>query len=1116
MADQTFRVKCGFFDSVGNDRLYSADQMNLPYNRLISNGIFAAQDGSASTDFAVQSANNGMHITVKKGQGLFADKWFISDSDLDIVVPSNSGGASRIDSVIIQVDTRTSGRFGAVVYRTGGTSAPSINTDPDVKEYRVANIATAPNVTTVANGMIRDFRGTSSCPWIKSLIYEPDNAARIDNFLATYGANDATKITETVLYTSNSPVLEPSTVSTGVTLLDDINNYDYIDIRYAAFGKSGIVRFKPSDISAYNADYTGKSHWSEFERLEERESPDNNTALVKLDFAFMRISSTKVTWAATGWRWTGKTDAVGQSITVASSTSSPCGIYSITGIKYTNAGSTKDPELTDIRIGADAETYPTAGDAVRTQIASLQNNIDGVAGVALIDGFQPGKYIQTNLNVGDTVAISSPQTSSNFAYKIMSVSVGDKITLNATGGNAGRLWAFIDSSNALLSKADANAVASNLVLTAPANAAKLVLNVNINATIGANYVGTSVDGRIAGNVDATLSMSGKAADAKVAGDEIADLKDTFVKKDEECLGIHRSDRGRINGATPFHIPSGTAVTVYTINGEDFPESVNSYIRFYDADDTRVDQFVINSTYGNKRTVFYDANGVDAEYFRTEPSNFSENISMVWYENGIIESEKNKLLKSLSDVGVDAHNIYNTQKFWTNNAAVINNYDGTFTVGTSDYGRTTFGDSVLLEKGQYLLFGVPHGYTYLSTDGNTTTIVVTNYGVKEAIVTIREPVTVKLCFRITSAPAEAFVIRPYLYKKTNVVDLDKYSALFALKGSPIVFPPSNPYKYNGGDITEQFLTGTGNLLTPLYALYDDLEENYSNFVTKETIGIDQSGMHEMRAYTISQYIGATNRPVILWISGIHASERYTHTSTYILMKELLEKHDTNDVLGFIWRNCTLKIVPIANPWGLANGGSRYNSRGVNLNRNFPCDWVYSAEQYTNSGESPASEAETQNIMNYIKANPTALFAVNRHDSGTLESESGRMGYIVDAFKIDDNVLRAFFATMQNVIIHDYSWIVEGRPQSAYDIVFSTLSQDATPGMMDKWFNMWGMHGCLLEISRPNSTGYTANKQQDFLKINTELSVNMIASVLMQNQLIASCDDVWVEYPTLRQT
>ena len=523
MADQTFRVKCGFFDSVGNDRLYSADQMNLPYNRLISSGIFAAQDGSASTDFAVQSANNGMHITVKKGQGLFADKWFISDSDLDIVVPSNSGGASRIDSVIIQVDTRTSGRFGAVVYRTGGTSAPSINTDPDVKEYRVANIATAPNVTTVANGMIRDFRGTSSCPWIKSLIYEPDNAARIDNFLATYGANDATKITETVLYTSNSPVLEPSTVSTGVTLLDDINNYDYIDIRYAAFGKSGIVRFKPSDISAYNADYTGKSHWSEFERLEERESPDNNTALVKLDFAIMRISATKVTWAATGWRWTGKTDAVGQSITVASSTSSPCGIYSITGIKYTNAGSTKDPELTDIRIGADAETYPTAGDAVRTQIASLQNNIDGVAGVALIDGFQPGKYIQTNLNVGDTVAISSPQTSSNFAYKIMSVSVGDKITLNATGGNAGRLWAFIDSSNALLSKADANAVASNLVLTAPANAAKLVLNVNLNATIGANYIGTSVDSRIAGNVDATLSVSGKAADAKITGNKVNNL-----------------------------------------------------------------------------------------------------------------------------------------------------------------------------------------------------------------------------------------------------------------------------------------------------------------------------------------------------------------------------------------------------------------------------------------------------------------------------------------------------------------------------------------------------------------------------------------------------------------
>ena len=495
MADQTFRVKCGFFDSVGNDRLYSADQMNLPYNRLISNGIFAAQDGSASTDFAVQSANNGMHITVKKGQGLFADKWFISDSDLDIVVPSNSGGASRIDSVIIQVDTRTSGRFGAVVYRTGGTSAPSINTDPDVKEYRVANIATAPNVTTVANGMIRDFRGTSSCPWIKSLIYEPDNAARIDNFLATYGANDATKITETVLYTSNSPVLEPSTVSTGVTLLDDINNYDYIDIRYAAFGKSGIVRFKPSDISAYNADYTGKSHWSEFERLEERESPDNNTALVKLDFAIMRISATKVTWAATGWRWTGKTDAVGQSITVASSTSSPCGIYSITGIKYTNAGSTKDPELVDERLGITGLTYTTAGDAVRGQAEYLQTAAGDVAGVTLINGYNQSKYIQTGVDVGSTIDVSTLHDSPSFCCKVVPVSPGDLITINGIGGSAGRLWAFVDSSNVLLSAANANVTADNFLIAAPANADKLILNVRMS-DIGAVYFGEPLNIRM--------------------------------------------------------------------------------------------------------------------------------------------------------------------------------------------------------------------------------------------------------------------------------------------------------------------------------------------------------------------------------------------------------------------------------------------------------------------------------------------------------------------------------------------------------------------------------------------------------------------------------------------
>lgn len=146
-----------------------------------------------------------------------------------------------------------------------------------------------------------------------------------------------------------------------------------------------------------------------------------------------------------------------------------------------------DPVLHLSGKAADAKA---TGEAVADVGKSVEDVAD-ILGVSLIDGFIGGKYIQTNGDVGSTVAINSPQTSSNFTYAIVNCSVGDKITLNGTGGSAGRLWAFIDSSNAMLSKADANAVASNLILTAPANSAKCVINMNTNSAIGANYVGTS-------------------------------------------------------------------------------------------------------------------------------------------------------------------------------------------------------------------------------------------------------------------------------------------------------------------------------------------------------------------------------------------------------------------------------------------------------------------------------------------------------------------------------------------------------------------------------------------------------------------------------------------------
>jgi hypothetical protein len=189
MADQTFAVHCGFFDAINSDRTYSADEMNRPYKRVISNGVFATPNGTPSTDLQV-TASSGMNIICKKGEGLFGDKWFENPSGIAITVPSNTGTVPRIDSVLVQVDTRTSGRVGNIVYRTGTPASspvpPAINQVEGVVEYRLANIRVNAGVSAITQSMITDRRGSSDCPWVTSLIYQVDTSTLYDQWEAAY------------------------------------------------------------------------------------------------------------------------------------------------------------------------------------------------------------------------------------------------------------------------------------------------------------------------------------------------------------------------------------------------------------------------------------------------------------------------------------------------------------------------------------------------------------------------------------------------------------------------------------------------------------------------------------------------------------------------------------------------------------------------------------------------------------------------------------------------------------------------------------------------------------------------------------------------------------------
>ena len=189
-SDVKYKVDAGFFDAIDEDRTYSADDMNRPYRKLISNGVFATPAGTPSDFLQVFAADNEMNVIVSAGYALIGDKWFENPSDLMITISQNSEVLSRIDSIVAQVDKTQEGRVGNIVYRQGQASSnpvhPDINTEEEIAEFRLADIRISPSCVEITQDLITDCRGSDECPWVTSLLYQVDTSTLYAQWQAAY------------------------------------------------------------------------------------------------------------------------------------------------------------------------------------------------------------------------------------------------------------------------------------------------------------------------------------------------------------------------------------------------------------------------------------------------------------------------------------------------------------------------------------------------------------------------------------------------------------------------------------------------------------------------------------------------------------------------------------------------------------------------------------------------------------------------------------------------------------------------------------------------------------------------------------------------------------------
>src|SRR5690625_232189 len=167
-------------------------------------------------------------------------------------------------------------------------------------------------------------------------------------------------------------------------------------------------------------------------------------------------------------------------------------------------------------------------------------------------------------------------------------------------------------------------------------------------------------------------------------------------------------------------------------------------------------------------------------------------------------------------------------------------------------------------------------------------------------------------------------------------------------------------------------------------FEPMRLENTDYITRENMGKDQSGQYDIWRYhyTLKNYT-----KTIIINTCIHGGEVTTLVAMLRFLHYLINEWENYPVLADIRENVRIIYIPFANPWGVnhpVGQRTRHNSRGVNLNRNFPYRWeeFNSDEPFEMNykGEAPFSEIETQYIRDTLEEFSDAIAYFDMHNTG----------------------------------------------------------------------------------------------------------------------------------------
>lgn len=167
------------------------------------------------------------------------------------------------------------------------------------------------------------------------------------------------------------------------------------------------------------------------------------------------------------------------------------------------------------------------------------------------------------------------------------------------------------------------------------------------------------------------------------------------------------------------------------------------------------------------------------------------------------------------------------------------------------------------------------------------------------------------------------------------------------------------------------------------LFEPLRLENPNYITRTSLGKDQSGLYDVWKYELTP---VNYEKTLIISSSLHGSEVTLAITMARFLHYLVNEYEKYPGLAYIREKVRIVYVPFANPWGTSQTPRRrYNSRGVDLNRNFDYKWeTYSGDEafgHDYKGASPFSEIESRYIRDLINSYPDVIAHLDLHNTGT---------------------------------------------------------------------------------------------------------------------------------------